>query len=108
MPNERFEPFRDAEAIADRVAVRGQFEQRPLGTLDLARRRIRQTADRLADRRAHIGLGFDFQTRRERSRRRVDDRGGRGRLAFPSLRGLTDRGGRLGANLRQRMPSETG
>jgi hypothetical protein len=102
--DERFESFRHAKAIADRVAVRGQFEQRPLGSLDLTRRRIRQTADRLADRRANIGFRFDSQTRRERRRGRVDDRDGRGRLAFRSLRGLTNRGGRLGANLRQRMP----
>jgi hypothetical protein len=106
--DECFEPFRHAKAIADRVAARGQFEQRPFGTLDLARRRIRQTADRLADRRTHIGIRFDFQTRRERRRCRVNDRGRRGRLAFRALRGLTNRGGGLGANLRQRMPQKRG
>ena len=46
----------------------GDLDQRPLRRLGLRRADVRQPADRLADRRADVGLGFDLQARGERRR----------------------------------------
>ena len=61
--HQRLEAFRDAEPIGDRLGARRHLEQRPLRRFDLRRGRVRQAADRFADRGADVRVVFDLQPR---------------------------------------------
>ncbi len=102
-PGEAFEAERDAETIGGASLSSGQLDQRLLCGVDLGGVDVRKPADRVADGLADIGLRFHFEPRGERRRHAVERRRGRRLVAFPALRGLSDRVGRLGSDLRQRV-----
>ena len=104
-PNERLERLRDAKPVGHRLGPGCRLDQGSLGRLRLRGGDIGDASDRFADRGAHVGLVLDLQPCDQRRKRSVD-RGGRG-VCFPPLCRLTDRVGRLDAELARRV-SERG
>ncbi len=106
--DERFESFRDAEPIGNRFGAPRQVEQRTFRRFRLRCGEKRQATDRRADRRADVGVRFDFQAGDERRHREIERAGRRRRPLLPALRRLADGVGRFRADLGERVAQREG
>ena len=72
--NECLETLRHTQSIGDRLSTAGHVHQHPLRGFSLGRSLVRQAAERIAERLAHVGLRLDLQPRGEGIRSAVDRR----------------------------------
>ena len=101
-PRRRLQPFGNAEAIGHRLGAAGRLDERALRGVGLRRRHVREPAERLADRRADVGLGLDLEPRGQRREHGVHGRGRRRLVGSPPLRRLRDGVCGLGSDLWER------